>query len=302
MIIIPTIYLQNIRAETRLLPERIRSPTGQTEPRGFKQERAQIMRNFLAGILAAGVLALAALAPAAAQADDLATIKEASKIRIAMSGAYPPFNFVNEQNQVVGFDAAIGAEIAKRLGVQSEIVTTAFDGIIAGLLAGKFDTVVGSVTITDKRKEVVDFVGPYYHAGRGVFVLDGSTVQSLDDLKGKTIGVTLGETHEKWARSQDGWSIRTYKGLPELMLELKAGRVDAIVNDNIPVRVAIEKDGEKIRQLSTPDIEGGAVAIGIAIRKGNPELQAAMQKALDDMMADGTYAKISLQWIGTDIR
>jgi polar amino acid transport system substrate-binding protein len=302
MIVIPTIYLQNIRAETRLLPERIRGPTGQTEPRGFKQERAQIMRNFLAGILAAGVLALAALAPAAAQADDLATIKEAGKIRIAMSGAYPPFNFVNEQNQVVGFDAAIGAEIAKRLGVQSEIVTTAFDGIIAGLLAGKFDTVVGSVTITDKRKEVVDFVGPYYHAGRGVFVLDGSAVQSLDDLKGKTIGVTLGETHEKWARSQDGWSIRTYKGLPELMLELKAGRVDAIVNDNIPVRVAIEKDGEKIRQLSTPDIEGGAVAIGIAIRKGNPELQAAMQKALDDMMADGTYAKISLQWVGTDIR
>ena len=301
MIVIPTIYLQNIRAETRLLPERIRSRLGQTEPRGFKQERAPIMRNFLAGILAAGVLALAALAPAAAQADDLATIKEAGKIRIAMSGAYPPFNFVKGQNPVGGVDAAIGAAIAKRIGVH-EIVTTAFDGIIAGLLAGKFDTVVGSVTITDKRKEVVDFVGPYYHAGRGVFVLDGSTVQSLDDLKGKTIGVTLGETHEKWARSQDGWSIRTYKGLPELMLELKAGRVDAIVNDNIPVRVAIEKDGEKIRQLSTPDIEGGAVAIGIAIRKGNPELKAAMQKALDGMMADGSYEKISKQWVGSDIR
>lgn len=260
------------------------------------------MKSMIATLVAAGALALAALMPAAAQADDLAAVKEAGRIRIAMSGAYPPFNFVNEQNQVVGFDPAIGQEIARRMGVEAEIVTTAFDGIVAGLLAKKFDTVVGSMTITDKRKQVVDFVGPYYHAGRGVFVLDGSAVQSLADLKGKTIGVTLGETHEKWAREQDGWSIRTYKGLPELLLELKAGRVDAIVNDNIPVRVAIQKDGEKIRQLSTPGIEGGSVAIGIAIRKGNPELQAAMQKALDDMMADGTYEKIAMQWVGTDIR
>lgn len=258
------------------------------------------MKRFWTGVLAAGVALV--MGAGVAAADDLAKIKDEGVMKIAMSGAYPPFNFVNDRNEVVGFDAAIGREIAKRIGVEGRIVTTAWDGILAGLLAKKYDTIVGSMTITPEREKVVDFVGPYYHAGRAVFVTEGSDVKSLADLKGKTIGVTLGETHEKWARTQDGWSVRTYKGLPELLLELKAGRVQAIVNDNIPVRVAIKENGEKLRQLDTPDIEGGAVAIGIAIRKNNPDLHAAMQTALDEMMADGTYEKISMEWVGADIR
>lgn len=260
------------------------------------------MKKLLSGLAAAGLLIASTFAAVTAQAEDLEAIKSAGTMKIAMTGQYPPFNFVNDQNEVVGFDASIGKEIAKRLGVKGEIVTTAWDGIIAGLLANKYDTIVGSMTITPEREKVVDFVGPYYHAGRAVFVMEDSEVQSLEDLKGKTLGVTLGETHEKWAREQGGWDIRTYKGLPELMLELKAGRVDAIVVDNIPVRVAIKETGDKIRRLETPNIEGGSVAIGIAIRKGNPELKAAMQKALDEMMQDGTYEKIAMEWVGSDIR
>ena len=259
------------------------------------------MNRFLSGLAAVGLLA-ASFAASPANADDLEKVKSAGALTIAMTGQYPPFNFVNDKNEVVGFDASIGTEIAKRIGVEGKIVTTAWDGIIAGLLANKYDTIVGSMTITPEREKAVDFVGPYYHAGRGVFVAEGSEAKTLEDLKGKTIGVTLGETHEKWARAQGGWDIRTYKGLPELMLELKAGRVDAIVVDNIPVKVAVKESGEKITQLDTPNIEGGAVAIGIAIRKDNPELKAAMQKALDEMMADGTYEKIAMEWVGSDIR
>lgn len=261
------------------------------------------MRTVFSGLVAAAAFMFtAAIAAAPAQADDLETIKAAGEIKVAMTGQYPPFNFVNDKNEVVGFDAAIGMAIAERIGVKGTVVTTAWDGIIAGLLANKFDTIVGSMTITPEREKAVDFVGPYYHAGRGVFVTEASTVKTLDELKGKTLGVTLGETHEKWARAQGGWEIRTYKGLPELFLELKAGRVDAIVVDNIPVAVAVKETGEKIRQLDTPGIEGGSVAIGIAIRKNNPELKAAMQKALDDMMADGSYEKIAMEWVGRDIR
>ena len=259
------------------------------------------MNRFLSGLAAVGLLA-ASFAASPANADDLEKVKSAGALIIAMTGQNPPFNFVNDKNEVVGFDASIGTEIAKRIGVEGKIVTTAWDGIIAGLLANKYDTIVGSMTITPEREKAVDFVGPYYHAGRGVFVAEGSEAKTLEDLKGKTIGVTLGETHEKWARAQGGWDIRTYKGLPELMLELKAGRVDAIVVDNIPVKVAVKESGEKITQLDTPNIEGGAVAIGIAIRKDNPELKAAMQKALDEMMADGTYEKIAMEWVGSDIR
>jgi polar amino acid transport system substrate-binding protein len=251
---------------------------------------------------AAGALVAGALVVAPALADELETIKKNGEMSIAMSGAYPPFSLINDKNEVVGFDVEIGSEIAKRLGVKPKIVTTAWDGILAGLIAGKFDTIVGSMSITPKRQEVVDFVGPYYTAGRAIFVPKDSAAKTLDDLKGKTIGVTLGETHEKWANEHGGWTVKTYKGLPELLLELQNGRVDAIVIDSIPGQVAIRKSDAPIKQLDLPDLEGGNVGVGIAIRKDNPELKAAMQKALDDMMADGTYEKIAVEWVGADIR
>lgn len=261
-----------------------------------------MFKSILSCALAAGLAIAASALPSAAAADELETVKAAGEFKFANSGAYPPFSFVDTSNQVVGFDIDIGNEIAKRLGVKGVAISTAWDGIIAGLLAGKYDSIIGSMTITPEREKAVDFVGPYYRSGRGIFVAADSSIQSIDELKDKTIGVTLGETHEKWARDRGGWEIRTYKGLPELFLELKSGRLDAIVVDSIPVMVAIKDNGEKVRKLETSELDGGAVNIGIAIRKGNPELKAAMQKALDEMMADGTYAAISQKWIGADIR
>ncbi|MDP3862164.1 MAG: transporter substrate-binding domain-containing protein [Phaeovulum sp.] len=261
------------------------------------------LRKFFRTAATAGVVALATFGmTGAATADELASIKEKGVMRIAMSGGYPPFNFVNEQNEVVGFDPAIGAEIGKRMGVEIEIITTAWDGIIGGLLAGKYDAIVGSMSITDERKKVVDFVGPYYRMSRGIFVKEGSAITGLDALNGARIGVTLGETHEQWAREQAGWDIRTYKGLTELLLELDNGRIDAIVTDDIPVLVAIKQNGNAITQLETTGLAGAADEAGIAIRQGNPELAAAMQAALDAMQADGTYLAIAEQWVGGDIR
>jgi polar amino acid transport system substrate-binding protein len=255
-----------------------------------------LRRGFLAGSVA---LMGMSFAPLAASADELATIKEAGVLRIAMSGQYPPFNFVNEKNEVVGFDPAIGTEIAKRMGLKTEIVTTAWDGIIGGLLANKYDAVVGSMTITEERDKVIDFVGPYYNTKRAIFTKAGSTVTTLEQLKDVKVGVTLGETHEEWARAQ-GYDVKTYKGLPELLLELQNGRVDAFVNDSIPVMLAMKEGQYDLAVIEDPSAE--PFGAGIAIREGNPELSAAMQKALDDMMADGTYLKIANEWVGGDIR
>lgn len=240
------------------------------------------------------------MAYAPAQADDLQAIKDAGKMSVALSGAYPPFSFVDENNQVVGFDVDIGSELARRLGVTPEVITTAWDGIIAGLVAGRYDTIVGSMGITPERQQAVDFVGPYYRSGVAIFVAEGSAFQTLADLDGKTVGANLGEVGEQWASARGEWTVHTYKALPDLLLELRSGRVDAIVTDDIPVLVAIKDNAEPVRQMDVPDLP--KFDIGIALRKDSPELHAALQKALDDMMADGTYLKIAEKWIGTDIR
>src|SRR6056297_2368660 len=235
----------------------------------------------------------------AAKAEELDTLKEEGVIRIAMSGAYPPFNFVNDENEVVGFDPAVGTEIARRMGLEAEIVTTAWDGIIGGLLANKYDAIVGSMTITEERDEVVDFVGPYYSDKRAIFTQPGSGIGSLDDLDDKKVGLTLGETHEDWARER-GYDINTYKGLPELLLELENGRVDAIVNHSIAAILAMNAKGQEYEMFADPTTE--PFGAGIAIRQGNPELAAEMQAALDAMMEDGTYLEIANEWVGADIR
>lgn len=260
----------------------------------------KMQKSLLKTAFAAAFAVVASLGAAnVAVADELDTIKSNGVIRIAMSGAYPPFNFVNEQNEVVGFDPAIGTEIATRMGVEVEIVTTAWDGIIAGLLANKYDAIVGSMSITEERAEVVDFVGPYYNTRRAVFTKPDSGITSVSQLGDVKVGVTLGETHEEWARNE-GYNVNTYKGLPELMLELQNGRVDVIVGDSIAVLLAMKANGYQFDML--PDLETEDVGAGIAIRQGNPELKAAMQEALDAMMEDGTYVEIATEWVGGDIR
>ena len=257
-------------------------------------------RTLLMAAMAATTMIASGLGGAsAAWAEELDELKEKGVMRIAMSGAYPPFNFVNEQNQVVGFDPSIGIEIAKRMGLEAEIVTTAWDGIIGGLLANKYDAIVGSMSITAERDEVVDFVGPYYTTKRAIFTKPESGITSVSQLGDVRLGVTLGETHEQWAREQ-GYSIRTYKGLPELLLELENGRVDAIVNDSIAAILAMKEIGYDF--VMVDDLETDVIGAGIAIREGNPELKAAMQDALDAMMADGTYLEIAEEWVGGDIR
>ncbi|MEB8389437.1 transporter substrate-binding domain-containing protein [Rhodobacteraceae bacterium KMM 6894] len=255
-----------------------------------------LRRSFLAGSVAAAGLATL---PLPASADELAEIKERGVLRIAMTGQYPPFNFVNEQNQVVGFDPAIGTEIARRMGLETEIVTTAWDGIIGGLLANKYDAVVGSMSITEERDKIIDFVGPYYTDKRTIWTKAGSGVTSVEQLDEVKVGVTLGETHEEWARAQ-GYDINTYKGLPEMLLELTHGRVDAIVSESIAVTLAMKAGQYDLAVIEDPTAV--PIGAGIAIREGNPELATAMQEALDSMMDDGTYLQIAKEWVGGDIR
>lgn len=235
-----------------------------------------------------------------ALADDLASVKEKGKITMAMSGQYPPFNFVDEQNKLTGFDVEIGNEVAKRLGVTGEPLTTAWDGIIAGLLANKYELICGSMAITPERLKAIDFSAPYYRSGAQLFVKKDSPVKSVADLKGKKVGVTLGTTYEQWVRDNivDA-DIRTYKGVPDMILEVSSGRIDGFISDKIVGALAIKDKGAQIALAGELLYEE---KMGIAMRQGNSDLKQSIDSALQAMLDDGTYHDISMKWLGIDVR
>jgi len=246
------------------------------------------------------ILMMGGIFIATATAGDLAKVKQKGEIRMAMSGQYPPFNFVDENNKLTGFDVEMGGEIAKRIGVKGMPLSTAWDGIIAGLLTNKYEWICGSMAITPARLKSIDFSDPYYRSGAQLFVKKGSAVKSVKDLKGKKVGVTLGTTYEKWVRENiAGADIRTYKGVPDMVLEIGIGRIDGFITDKIVGALAIKKKGVPIALAGDLLYEE---KMGIALRQNNPGLKAAMNAALADMKKDGTYKRISMKWLGIDVR
>lgn len=250
-------------------------------------------------VLAIGLLTVFLLT-GAAYANDLQDVKAKGKITMAMSGQYPPFNFVDDKNQLTGFDVEIGTEIAKRISVTGVPLTTAWDGIIAGLLANKYELICGSMAITDERLKSIDFSAPYYRSGAQLFVKKGSPFKSVADMKGKKIGVTLGTTYEQWVRDNIAdVDIRTYKGVPDMILEASTGRIDGFITDKIVGALAIKDKGVPISLTGDLLYEE---KMGIAMRKGNVELKNAIDSALASMKDDGSYHDISMKWLGLDVR
>ncbi len=244
-----------------------------------------------------GLLLLTAVSAFAEGLDD---VKKKGVLTFSLTGQYPPFNFVDERNTVTGFDVEIGNEIAKRIGAEGKPVTTAWDGIIAGLISSKYDLICGSMAITEQRLKSIDFSEPYYRSGAQIFTGNKSDIKSAEDLSGKKIGVTLGTTYEQWVRENiKGAEIKTYKGVPDMILETATGRIDAFVTDKIVGAMAIRDKKTPLKLVGDQLYEE---RMGIAMRKGNPLLKVAVNKALADMKNDGTYEKISMKWLGIDVR
>ncbi|MHB9133330.1 MAG: ABC transporter substrate-binding protein [Armatimonadota bacterium] len=229
------------------------------------------------------------------------TTASAPTLRVAMSGLYPPFNYYDEHNELVGFDVDIAKEIARRLNRKPKLITTAWDGILAGLVAKKFDVIIGSMAITDERKKSVNFSDPYYVSGAQLIVRKGSTITRLADLRGKVVGVTVGETYAQYLRQHDPGIKRLvpYKGgVPNLLLELKNTRIEAFVTDRLVGLRAIKTAN------SDAVLAGDALyreEMGIAAAKGQEALLAEINEELAAMKADGTYTDISTKWFGRDI-
>lgn len=230
--------------------------------------------------------------------DSLSRVKKAGEISFAMSGGYPPFNFYNDSNELAGFDVDVAREVAKRLGVSLKPVTTEWSGIIEGLRSGAYDGILGSMAVTDKRLEVVDFSTPYYYSGAQVLVKKGAAYSEPMQLKGKIIGVVTGTTFAKDAEKLGAGDVKLYKDDTHTLTELNNGVVDGVITDRVVGVNAMNSGKFDITLLGMP-LRGEDIAV--AFRKGDDTLLTEVNKVLTAMHADGTLSELSRKWLKTDI-
>ncbi|MBB2971305.1 amino acid ABC transporter substrate-binding protein [Mesorhizobium sp. RMAD-H1] len=253
--------------------------------------------KWLNSLLVAGALQVLALAPAFAA--DLEQIKSSGVFRIGTEGTYPPFTYHDESGKLVGFDVEIGEEVAKRLGVKAQFLEGRWDGLIAGLDADRYDAVINQVGITEERKKKYDFSDPYI-ASKAVLIVrsDNDEIKDFADLKDKKAAQSLTSNFGKLAASNGAELVGT-DGFDQSIQLVLNGRADATVNDSLSfLDFKKHKPDAQVKIAASQD---KADYSGIIIRKNEPELLAAINAALKDIKADGTYQKIADKYFGQDV-
>lgn len=251
--------------------------------------------TFSRSIVLFSSLALGAFSVAHAE---LADVKKRGELRVVMSGEYPPFSQPAASGGLTGFDVDVANEIGKRLGVKTRVIKAEFSSIIAGLQSRQFDLAVASQSKTPEREKAVDFLSkPYYYDGFQLFVPKNSSATTLGALNGKPVAVALGTVFETYLRDQKYPNIATYSGEQEIFLALGSGRAAGMITTRSVGSVAA-KNGQAIKAAGNVLEQDNPY---ITLGKNQPQLKAAVDKALDDMRGDGTLKKISEKWLGSDI-
>ena len=251
-------------------------------------------------------LALSAIL--AATAFSGAQASETTTLRIGTEGAYPPFNYFSADGKLAGFDVEIGEALCEKIKAKCSFVAQDWDGIIPALLAGKYDVIIASMFITDKRKKQVDFTDPYQKSAMTFVVPKDSTLSdfSPQSLAGKVIGAQGSTTQGDYLSALYPESdIRLYPTQDAVNLDLVSGRLDAQVGDMIPMLEWTQKseDGaccKLVGELIT-DAQYVGDGVGMALRQEDDKLRLQLNKALAEMVADGTYKKINNKYFSLNI-
>ena len=254
--------------------------------------------NIIKSVLAIGLVSLGLSGPALAQTA-LDEIKSAGALRVGTEGTYAPFSFHDASGALVGFDVEIAREIAKRIGVEAQFVEGPWDGLIAGIDANRYDVVVNQVGITDERKAKYDFSEPYIASKAALVVKgDNTVITSFEDLKGKKAAQTITSNFGKLAQA-NGAEIVPTDGFDQSIALVLQGRADATINDSLSFYdLKKQKPDADVKIAATqPDADYS----GVLLAKNKPELLDAINKALTDLKADGTYATISQKYFGEDV-
>lgn len=232
---------------------------------------------------------------------------EMQKVRIGTEGAYPPFNYIDNDGKLAGFDVDIAKALCEAANFECEFVVQDWDGIIPGLLAKKYDAIVASMSITDERKEVVDFTDKYYNTPAKFVAHKGSDFEiSPEGLAGKAIGVQRATIHENFLRDNfPEADIKVYATQDEANADLVAGRLDLVLADSVALSEGFLKtDMGKDFEFVGPgydDPKWFGEGVGIAIRKGEDDLREAFNKAIKQIRSDGTYEKIQSKYFDFDV-
>ncbi|MBP2626916.1 MAG: ABC-type transporter, periplasmic subunit family 3 [Firmicutes bacterium] len=226
------------------------------------------------------------------------------KIVIGLDDNFPPMGFRDEKNNIVGFDIDMAKEAAKRLGMEVEFKPIDWSSKEAELNGKRIDALWNGMNITEKRKENILFSEPYMDGKQLVFLPKGSSAKSLEDLKGKVVGLQSASTADEIIEANKEMKasfkeVRKYGDCVAAFMDLQTGRVDAVITDEIFGRYFISKKPDTFVVLDK--VVGEVGILGIGFRKEDKELRDKVQKVLDEMKKDGTSAKISKQWFGVDI-
>ena len=222
-------------------------------------------------------------------------LARAGQIIVGTNAEFMPFEYTDDQNNIIGYDIDIIKAIGNAVGLEVSISNQAFDTLIEALESGRIDAVISGMTITDARRQRVDFSEPYYNAAQ-VIVVTGNTkgIETIEDIKGKLIGVQLGTTGAIMAEEAMGENnpdLKQFRKYNEVFSELRLGRIDAIVVD-LPVAEAYIKQFPTLKISSAPMSEE---QYGIPVKKGSPLLQQ-INEGLKKIRASGEYDELTTKW------
>lgn len=236
------------------------------------------------------------------EASSVTTIEE-GKLTFGSSGLYKPFNFEDLDGNETGFEVELGEAIAEEMGLEpNPVFTQDFGALIEEVNTDRIDVIMGSLTITEERAEVVDFSEPYYTSGPLFYAHeDTDDIETFDDLEGKEVGVIANSVYEDIVLehiSED--NLSTYQSDTVALQDLAAGtdRLDMVLTDKIVGLVQIDENNLEIKAVGDLIMEE---KIGAAVRKGNQELLDEINRALEAVIENGTYEELSNKWFGENI-
>lgn len=253
-------------------------------------------------MLAVALCATMLMTSCSAGKDDLLkTIQDRGEIIVAMEGTWAPWTYHNEQDELVGYDTEVATLIAEKLGVKATFVEGEWDGLLAGLDAGRYDIMVNGVDITEEREQKYDFSTPYAYNRTAVIVSgDNSEIVSMEDLEGKSTANTISSTYAEVAEKY-GAEVTGVDDLNQTIELLLAGRIDATLNAEVTYYDYIKAHPDANIKIACFDEESTCCAIPMRKGEETASLKEAINKALSELAAEGKLSELSEKYFGTDI-